>query len=83
MEEKAKAGQLVQDGRLLFEMGKLDEAEKKLKQAIKIDPQNQAAYYYLNLIREARYKSAEHRVTSIRASAWSKSKKAWEHSGQT
>src|SRR5207247_2606059 len=31
---------LVQDGRLLLEMGKLDEAEGKLKEAFKRDPDN-------------------------------------------
>ena len=30
----------VQDGKLMFEMGKLDEAEKKLNEAIKIEPDN-------------------------------------------
>jgi tetratricopeptide (TPR) repeat protein len=38
VEEKVKAGVLVQDGKLFFEMGKLDDAEAKLKEAIKIDP---------------------------------------------
>ncbi|PYJ00277.1 MAG: hypothetical protein DME25_21095, partial [Verrucomicrobia bacterium] len=47
-----------QDGKLLFEMGKLDEAEKILKQVVREDPQNQAAYYYLNLINGARYTTA-------------------------
>lgn len=53
---KAQAGVLVQSGKLLYEMGKLDEAELKLKGAIKQDPNNQAAYYYLKLVAEARYK---------------------------
>ncbi len=57
-EQHVKANILVQDGRLYYEMGKMDEAEAKLKQAIKIDPLDQAAYYYLNLIREARFKEA-------------------------
>jgi hypothetical protein len=47
---------LVQDGKLLFEAGKLDQAETKLRQAIKEEPRNQAAYYYLNLVNETRYK---------------------------
>jgi Zn-dependent protease with chaperone function len=47
---------LVQDGKLLFEMGKLDEAEKKLLEALRQNPRNQAAYYYMNLVKEARYK---------------------------
>ena len=49
---------LLQDGKLLYEMGKLDEAEAKLKEAGRLDPRNQAVDYYLNLIREARSKGA-------------------------
>jgi type II secretory pathway component GspD/PulD (secretin)/tetratricopeptide (TPR) repeat protein len=55
---KSKAAQLVQDGKLLYEMGKLDEAETKLKLARKEDPENDGAYYYLNLVSEARYHTA-------------------------
>lgn len=65
-EEQISASTLVQDGRLLFEMRKLDDAEAKLRQAVKIDPSNQAAYYYLNLISESRYLEASNKrdVTS-------------------
>jgi hypothetical protein len=60
-EEKVKTGILVQDGKLLYEMGKLDEAEVKLQRAVKEDPLNQAAYYYLNLIRESRFQEAQNK----------------------
>lgn len=53
--EKIDAGTLVQDGKLLYEMGKLEEAEVKLKDALKIDPDNVGAFYYLNLIQQAQY----------------------------
>ncbi|PYK02778.1 MAG: hypothetical protein DME23_00985, partial [Verrucomicrobia bacterium] len=46
---------LVQDGKVLYEMGRIDEAEARLKQATKQDPENQTAFYYLTLIEEARY----------------------------
>ncbi len=46
---------LVQNGRLLYEMGRLDEAEKVLLQALALDPSNAAAPYYLDLLKEARY----------------------------
>src|SRR5262249_42393948 len=46
---------LVQDGRMLIEMGKLDEAEAKLQQAVKRNPEDRNAFYYLALIKEARY----------------------------
>jgi type II secretory pathway component GspD/PulD (secretin)/tetratricopeptide (TPR) repeat protein len=60
-EEKVKTSVLVQDGKLLYEMGKLDEAEIKLQRAVKADPLNQAAYYYLNLIRETRFQEAQNK----------------------
>ncbi len=54
--QKARANQLLQDGRLLYEMGKLDEAESKLHQAWTEDPENQGAYacHYLGLVYLAR-----------------------------
>src|SRR6266403_290711 len=58
VQARVKTSTLVQDGRIFFENGKMDEAEGRLKQAIKDDPENQAAFYYLNLVREARFKEA-------------------------
>ncbi len=60
-EQKVKAATLVQDAKVFFEAGNLDEAEKRIQQAIAIDAQNQGAYYYANLITEARYNIALHR----------------------
>jgi Flp pilus assembly secretin CpaC len=53
--ERVAIGTLVQDGKLFYEMGKLQEAEAKLKEAVRRDPNNQGAFYYLRLIEEARY----------------------------
>ena len=61
LKEKQDAGAKVRDGQLLLQMGKVEEAEKKLKEAVAEDPQNQAAYYYLNLVNEARNKEARDR----------------------
>jgi hypothetical protein len=36
-------------------MGKFLEAEVKLKEAIQIDPDNSGAFYYMNLVKQARY----------------------------
>ncbi|HEU6447412.1 MAG TPA: M56 family metallopeptidase [Verrucomicrobiae bacterium] len=44
---------LAQDGKVLYEMGKLDEAEIRLKAAIAANPENQTAQYYLRLIHPA------------------------------
>jgi len=52
---RSRAAVLVQDGKLFYELGKLDESEAKLRAALKLDKANQAAYYYLNLVKEARY----------------------------
>ncbi|HVV01532.1 MAG TPA: hypothetical protein VHH88_09235, partial [Verrucomicrobiae bacterium] len=56
--ERATNSTHIQDGKLLYEMGKYDEAEATLLQALREDPQNQAARYYLNLITDARYRIA-------------------------
>ena len=58
VEERVKASTLVHDGKLLYEMNKLDEADVKLKLALKQDPQNEAALYYLNLVSEAKFSQA-------------------------
>lgn len=50
----SKAAQLVQDGKLLFELGKLDEAEARLTQAKEAAPDNNAASYYMDLVENAR-----------------------------
>ena len=55
MDPKTKRHRLVQDGKLLYEMDRLDEAEAKLKLALKTDPHNEAALYYLNLVAEAKF----------------------------
>jgi tetratricopeptide (TPR) repeat protein len=75
--EHVRAGTLVQDGKLLYEAGKLDAAEVKLEQAIKIEPGSTAAFTYLNVIREQR-----HREANLQREAGSKEKmlevdKAW------
>lgn len=61
--DRTDAGTLVQDGKLLYEMGKFDEAEVKLKQAMTLDPDNEGAFYYMNLVKQARYDRAAHQHT--------------------
>jgi len=53
-DSRVKAGSLVQDGKLLYEMGKFDEAEIKLTAALALDAENAAAKYYLGLVQTAR-----------------------------
>jgi type II secretory pathway component GspD/PulD (secretin)/tetratricopeptide (TPR) repeat protein len=53
--QKLDAKTYVQNGKLLYEMGKLNDAEAQLNQAVAIDPDNAAAFYYMNLIQQARF----------------------------
>ena len=55
VEGKIEAAKLVQDGKLLYEMGKFDDAETKLKAAIALNPTNPAANYYLDLVEQSRW----------------------------
>src|SRR5208283_3979126 len=61
--ERTEAGTLVRDGKLLYEMGKFDEADVKLKEAIKLDPDNTAAFYYMNLVKQAHFDREAHMHT--------------------
>ena len=62
--QKTQSATYVQDGKVLYEAGKLDEATQKLTEAIKLDPDNQGAYYYQKLIAQGRYtrEMAQHEV---------------------
>src|SRR5205807_3797621 len=55
-EGNPKTVELLQEGKAFFESGRLDDAETKLRQAVKEDPKNQDSYYYLNRISEERFK---------------------------
>ncbi|HYT58983.1 MAG TPA: hypothetical protein VEL06_02365, partial [Haliangiales bacterium] len=68
--QKIETATLVQDGKVLYEMGKMEEAEVKLKQAKEQDPNNMMAFYYLTLIEEARYaQGARAREISVKNKA--------------
>ncbi|MEC7882477.1 MAG: hypothetical protein VYB35_06175, partial [Verrucomicrobiota bacterium] len=56
VDEKIQAATLVQDGKLFYEMARYDQSEAKLRQALKIDPSNRGASYYLVLVQEAKNK---------------------------
>jgi beta-lactamase regulating signal transducer with metallopeptidase domain len=53
-DKAASANGLVRDAKLLYEMGKFDQAEKSLQSALTLEPDNQAAHYYLNLVQTAK-----------------------------
>ncbi|HTR43995.1 MAG TPA: M56 family metallopeptidase [Pseudomonadales bacterium] len=53
-DKKQQAAALANDGQMLYEMGRLEEAQAKLKAALALDPENKTAQYYLNLISQAK-----------------------------
>ena len=46
----------LRDATLMFEMGQLEEAEMIFKQVVREEPDNRAANYYLNLIKDTHYR---------------------------
>jgi hypothetical protein len=58
-QERLEANAKVADSRVLLEADKLDDAEIKLRDAIKADPENRAANYYLALAKEQRAAKSE------------------------
>jgi type II secretory pathway component GspD/PulD (secretin)/tetratricopeptide (TPR) repeat protein len=74
---------MVQDGKLLFEAGKIDEAEDKLNQAYLQDPSNVAAYQYLQLIRQHRMADAARAGELENANGLIKVEKEWTKDART
>lgn len=68
---------LVQDGRMLIEMGKLDEAEAALNQAVRRNPEDRNAFYYLGLIKELRYAQEARKREVVAKDALVEVEKAW------
>jgi general secretion pathway protein D len=67
--EKIDLATKVQNAKLLYEMGKYDDAEIILNQVLKLDPANKAAAYYLDLLKEARFsENARARDASAKSS---------------
>src|SRR5438477_377479 len=66
---KAQANTFAQNGKVLYEAGRLDDAETNLNRSIKLDPMNKAAFYYLDLIREQRHRQ-ENLVREEKAKDW-------------
>lgn len=65
------ASGLVQSARLLLEAGKPDEAETKLKAALDVEPENQAALYYLSYVKESRIRNAKGDRVVRESAEWS------------
>ena len=76
--ERGEAAALVQDSRLFYEWGRLDDAEAKLKEALKLDPSNRAAAHYQQLVLEQRYKNANAQAENMRREQVLSVETAWE-----
>jgi type II secretory pathway component GspD/PulD (secretin)/tetratricopeptide (TPR) repeat protein len=61
---RIKAAKLVQDGKLYYETGRLKEADEALRRALRIQPNNQGAHYYLDLVNAQTY-ATEARLREI------------------
>ncbi len=75
---RVAAATLVQEGRLLWDMGQLDQAEAKLRKAIELDPANTTASYYLNLVQESRFTRAARAHDTDARSYMVEVEQAWE-----
>ncbi len=74
---KVNASTLVQDGKLFLEADKLTEAEAKLRQALKMDPSNDSARYYLSVLENRRYSMAAKTGEQIRREKVVEVEAAW------
>ncbi len=71
-------GTLVQEGKYYYEAGRVDEAEKKLTEALQKDPSSVAANYYLRLAKEKQMSDASRRSELESADALLQVEKSWD-----
>lgn len=75
---KVDAATLVQDGKVLYEAGKLEDAAAKFNAALKLDPDNRGASYYMALTKQAMYARASRAHDVVSADRMVEVEKAWE-----
>ncbi len=76
--QKTDAATLARDGQMLYETGQLEDAEAKLEQALKLDPDNQGANYYLGLVKQARYGRSDNAKSLDNDERMVKVERTWE-----
>ena len=76
--DKKDAATLVQDGKILYEAGKLEEATAKFNAALKLDPDNRGANYYLALTKQAMYARDSRAHDVVSADRMVEVERAWE-----
>lgn len=74
---KKEVAGLIQDGKFLYEMRLFDQAKKKLRTAIVLDPKAKAAYYYLSLIQEAEYGDEARKRDAAQKQRLAEVERAW------
>ena len=75
--ERVAIATRVQNAKLYYEMGKLDESEAILLEVMKDDPSNRTAPYYLDLIKEARFMDRARKREAVAKSAVLEVENAW------
>ena len=76
--DQKDAATLVQDGKILYEAGKLEEATAKFNAALKLDPDNRGANYYLALTKQAMYAREDRAHSVVSSDRIVDVEKAWE-----
>jgi tetratricopeptide (TPR) repeat protein len=76
--QRTDAATLARDGQMLYEMGKLEEAEVRLQQALQLDPDNRGAFYYLTLVKQARFAREDRHKTEDNNDRMVQVMRAWE-----
>ena len=76
-QQQIDIGTKIQNAKLLYEMGKFDDAEIVLNQVMKLDPANKTAPYYLDLVKEARYAATMHKREAVAKSSLAVVEKEW------
>ncbi|MGH7978573.1 MAG: tetratricopeptide repeat protein, partial [Limisphaerales bacterium] len=77
-DQQLDAATLARDGQMLYEMGKLEEAEVKLERALQLDPDNRGASYYLALVKQARFGRESHHKDLDNDDRLVQVERAWE-----
>jgi len=75
--DKVDVATQVQNAKLLYEMGKYDEATNILNQIIKKDPSNPTAPYYMDLVKEAQFKANARKREAVAKDSIMTVEQAW------
>ena len=65
---------LIQKSKLLYEVGRYDDAETSLRLVLQQDPDNRAAIYYLDLVMEKKFRGRKSGGTNVLQESWAKDK---------